>query len=43
MHDAYTSIYRISMLIFRNSQLKCANILFFNAVQEITIIKCEAI
>jgi len=43
MHDAYASIYRINMLIFKISQLNGANILFFNAVQEITKIKCEGI
>jgi len=41
MHDAYASIYRISMLIFKISQLNCADFQFFNAVQEITTIKCE--
>jgi len=43
MHDAYASIYRINMLIFENSQLNCADILFFNAIQEITAIECEGI
>jgi len=28
MHDAYASIYRISMLTFRISQLNCVDILF---------------
>jgi len=28
MHDAYTSIYRISMLIFKINQLNCVDILF---------------
>jgi len=31
------------MLIFKISQLNCADILFFNAVQEIITIKCEGI
>jgi len=43
MYDAYASIYRISMLIFKSNQLNGANILFFNAVQEITATKCEGI
>jgi len=28
MHDAYASIYRISMLIFKINQLNCVDILF---------------
>jgi len=28
MHDAYASIYRINMLIFKISQLNCSDILF---------------
>jgi len=43
MHDAYASIYRISMLIFKISQLNCVDIIFFNTVQEITTIKCVGI
>jgi len=43
MHDAYASIYRINMLIFKTSQLNCANILVSMQYIKSQPIKCEGI
>jgi len=43
MHDAYVSIYRIDMLIFKISQLNCADILFSMQYKKSQPINCEGI
>jgi len=43
MHDAYASIYRINMLIFKISQLNCADILVSMQYRKSQPIKCEGI
>jgi len=43
MHDAYARIYRISMLIFKISQLNCTNILVSMQYSKSQPIKYEGI
>jgi len=43
MHDAYASIYRINMLIFKISELNCADILFSMQYRKSHLIKCDRI
>ena len=43
MHDAYASIYRISMLIFKISQLICTNFLVSMQYMKSQSIKCKGI
>jgi len=43
MHDAYASIYRINMLIFKISQLNCTNFLVSMQHKKSQPINCEGI